>query len=75
MERYEESRERIKFASPPLPDDAPSVTMRGTNSANSETRSNRLSVKAAKEVAMAEQKRLEEEARMAKEAEAALTIK
>ena len=50
----------MRRASPPLPDDVPSVMLRSDGGANSDTKANRLSVKAAKEASKAEQRKLDE---------------
>ena len=46
--------ETIRRASPPLPDDMPSVTMRADKGAKADTISNRLADKKAKDAAAAE---------------------
>ena len=45
VERYEQGMETIRRASPPLPDDMPSVTMRADKGAKADTISNRLADK------------------------------
>ena len=60
IEKYAEAQDTMRRASPPLSPDVPSVTLRAEGAANSETRANRLSVKAAKEASKAEQRKLDE---------------
>ena len=54
IERYEEGMDTLRRASPPLPDDIPSVTMRADGGAKADTVSNRLAAKAEKEAAAKE---------------------
>ena len=62
MEKYAEAQDTMRRASPPLPPDVPSITLRADGAISSDTKANRLSVKAAKEANKAEQRKLDEQA-------------